>query len=51
MIAILFERVFMESVLNFLTNINVIFTLFGLFDWGDSFWLCVNENLLWHGYY
>ncbi len=37
MIAILFERVFMESVLNFLTNINVIFTLLGYFIGGIPF--------------
>lgn len=35
--AILFERVFMESVLNFLTNINVIFTLLGYFIGGIPF--------------
>lgn len=37
MIAILFERVFMESVLNFLTNINVIFTLLGYLIGGIPF--------------
>lgn len=35
--AILFERVFMESVLNFLTNINVIFTLLGYLIGGIPF--------------
>ncbi len=35
--AILFERIFMESVLNFLTNINVIFTLLGYFIGGIPF--------------
>lgn len=37
MIAILFERVFMESVLNFLTNINVIFTFLGYLIGGIPF--------------
>lgn len=37
MIAILFERVFMEGVLNFLTNINVIFTLLGYLIGGIPF--------------
>ncbi len=37
MSAILFERVFMESVLNFLTNINVIFTLLGYLIGGIPF--------------
>ncbi len=35
--AILFERVFMESILNFLTNINVIFTLLGYLIGGIPF--------------
>lgn len=37
MSTILFERVFMESVLNFLTNINVIFTLLGYLIGGIPF--------------
>ncbi len=37
MIAILFEGVFMESVLNFLTNINIIFTLLGYLIGGIPF--------------
>ncbi len=37
MTAILFEGVFMESVLNFLTNINIIFTLLGYLIGGIPF--------------
>lgn len=37
MIVILFERVFMESVLNFLININVIFIFLGYLIGGIFF--------------